>query len=158
MLACPTDEESIQTLEAPDRMNDAPHTGTDCPLLLFDGVCGLCNWYVDFVMKRDYKKSFQFAPLQGETARKLLGEEETTNLKTVVLVTGGESFRYSSAIVRIFWLLGGIWAAAGWLIWLIPKPLRDLGYRIVATNRYRWFGHREQCRMPTAADRERILP
>lgn len=137
---------------------NAPLETPDRPLMLFDGVCGLCNWFVDFILRRDHSGLFQFAPLQGETARQVLGAEETANLKTVVVVYRGQEYRYSSAIVQILWLLGGIWSIAGTCLWLIPRPLRDFGYRYVATRRYRWFGHRETCRMPTPAERARLLP
>ncbi|MCA9079864.1 MAG: DUF393 domain-containing protein [Planctomycetaceae bacterium] len=139
----------------------SPPTATELtsqPLMLFDGVCGLCNWFVDFIMRRDRRGRFRFAPLQGETARSVLPPEETQDLKTVVVIVDGRAYRYSAAIVRVLWQLGGIWAIAGSLLWLIPQPLRDWGYRVVARNRYRWFGQKDTCRMPTPEERARLLP
>jgi predicted DCC family thiol-disulfide oxidoreductase YuxK len=128
------------------------------PILFFDGVCGLCNRSVDFVLTRDRAGKLRFAPLQGETARRVLGAPDVESLKTVVLVDQRGTHRRSSAVVRVLWTLGGFWKAAGGLLWLVPKPLRELGYRFVARNRYRWFGRKESCRLPTADERGRFLP
>lgn len=128
------------------------------PLLFFDGVCGLCNSVVDFVLRHDSSGRFRFAPLQGETARQFLSAEEIEQLSTVVVQIGGRQYRKSAAVVRILWCLGGIWKPAGTLLWLIPAPVRDLGYSLVARWRYRLFGRKETCRMPTPEERDRILP
>ena len=128
------------------------------PLLFFDGVCGLCNSVVDFVLRQDAAGRFRFAPLQGQTAQKFLTPEEIAQLSTVVLQVGDRQYRKSAAVVRILWCLGGLWTAAGTLLWLIPAPLRDLGYVLVARWRYRLFGRKETCRMPTPEERDRILP
>ncbi len=128
------------------------------PLVLFDGVCGLCNWFVSFILKRDRAGVFLFSPLQGETAARLLSEEERANLSTVVLMHRGRAFRHSAAVVRIFWALGGFWSLIGTLLWIVPRPVRDWGYRFVARNRYRWFGKKETCRLPTAEEIARLLP
>ena len=127
-------------------------------ILFFDGVCGLCNWSIDFVLIRDRRGLFQFAPLQGETARTLLSATDTNDLNTVVLWVNGRSYRKSSAVVRVLWRLDFCWQVVGWLIWLIPLPLRNLGYSLVARYRYRLFGKKETCRLPTADERLRFLP
>ena len=127
-------------------------------VLFFDGVCGLCNWSVDFVLKRDLRGDFQFAPLQGETSRALLTAAEVTDLHTVVLWVNGKTHRKSSAVVRVLWQLGPGWQILGGLLWLIPRPIRNLGYTIVAANRYRIFGKKETCRLPTPVERLRFLP
>lgn len=128
-------------------------------IVFFDGVCSLCNSTVDFLIRRDLAGRLQFASLQGETAARLLPEPSRTDLNTMVLRTeGGATYRRSSAAIRILWRLGGAWTVAAILLWIVPKPLRDLGYRLVASNRYRLFGHRETCRMPTDEERSRILP
>ncbi len=134
-------------------------------VLFFDGVCGLCNRSVDFVLSRDRRGAIRVAPLQGETARRAVRDEgrgassETRSFDTVVwLDSSGREFVRSAAAVRVLWQLGGIWWLIGWLLWLIPRPLRDVGYRIVAANRYRWFGRKETCRLPSPAERERFLP
>lgn len=126
-------------------------------IVFFDGVCGLCNWSIDFCMKIDKHQRLRYAPLQGEMASELLDEETRTNLNTLVFWNGERKYVRSSAVTRILWTVGGGWALLGWLLWVIPKPLRDLGYIIVSKNRYRMFGKKETCRMPTPEERERIL-
>lgn len=127
-------------------------------VVFFDGVCGLCNCFVDFVLSRDHRGAIRFAPLQGETA-KLRTNAVTSDINTVVWTDAhGHDFLRSAAAVRVLWQLGGVWWLIGWLLWLIPLPLRDLSYRIIAANRYRLFGKKETCRMPTPAERMRFLP
>lgn len=127
------------------------------PVLFFDGVCGLCNRFVDFVLKHDRRGRIFLAPLQGDTAAAALPENVLHELDTVVFLEGNQWQIRSSAIVRIFWKLGGIWSVLGTLLWIIPKPIRDLAYRVIATNRYRLFGKHETCRMPTPGERARFL-
>lgn len=128
------------------------------PIVFFDGVCGLCNASVDFFMRRDGSGALRFAPLQGETAAARLEDQDRQSLNSMVFVTGDQSYRRSSAVVRILRQMGGVWSAAGILLWLIPKPIRDLGYWVVASLRYRLFGRKETCRMPTPEERGRLLP
>ena len=134
-------------------------------VLFFDGVCGLCNRSVDFILSRDRRGAIRFAPLQGETAERVVSGEwrvasgEQKPITTVVwLDSSGREFVRSAAAIRVLWQLGGVWWLIGWLLWLIPRPLRDVGYRLVAANRYRWFGKKETCRLPSPAERERFLP
>ena len=134
-------------------------------VLFFDGVCGLCNRSVDFVLSRDRRGTIRFAPLQGETAESVVsGEWQVASggqrpITTVVwLDSSGREFVRSAAAVRVLWQLGRVWWLIGWLLWLIPLPLRDLGYRIIAANRYRLFGKKETCRLPTPSERARFLP
>ena len=127
------------------------------PILFFDGVCGLCNRFVDFVLKYDRQGRMFFAPLQGTTAATSLPEDIVQNLDTVVFLNDKQWRCRSSAVVRIFWQLGGVWSVLGTLLWIIPKPLRDLGYKLVAGNRYRLFGKKETCRLPTPEERSRFL-
>ena len=136
-------------------------------VVFFDGVCGLCNRFVDFVLSRDRRETIRFAPLQGETAsRQQLAQRfaKQSNLGPAIFDTvvwadeAGELFARTSAVVRVLWQLGGIWTLFGALLWLIPRPLRDIGYRIVSANRYRLFGQKETCRLPTPNERRRFLP
>lgn len=127
------------------------------PILFFDGVCGLCNKSVDFVLMRDKRDRFRFAPLQGETAASMLGSDDVENLNTLILKTESGLYRRTSAVVRILWYLGGFWALLGALLWIIPLPLRNLGYRGVSACRYSLFGKKESCRIPTPSERERFL-
>lgn len=128
------------------------------PVLYFDGVCGLCSRAVDFVIRHDRRGTFRFAPLQGETAATQLPPADTSNLNSMVLVTPQGTFRRSAAAVRILWMLGSFWRLLGWILWIVPAPLRDAGYNLVAALRYRLFGKHETCRLPTPAERERFLP
>lgn len=130
----------------------------DQPVIFFDGVCGLCNATVDFFLKRDRDGVFLFAPLQGETAKDRLDARDITDLGSVVLQVDGKTHRHSSAAARMLWRLGGVWSAVGAQLWLVPWPIRHFGYKMVAANRYRPFGKRESCRLPTAEERDRILP
>lgn len=133
-------------------MSSPPH------ILFFDGVCGLCNHSVDFILQRDRDRKFVFAPLQGETAKAELSASDLANLNSIVLKTPRGQYRRSSAIVRILWYLGGFWTVLGVLLWLVPLPLRNLGYRAVSATRYWFFEKKETCRLPTPAERERFLP
>ncbi len=136
-----------------NRCDDAVQT-----ILFFDGVCGLCNKAIDFVLVRDYQGRIKFAPLQGDTARSLLPPEDCQDLNTMVLWMKGRTYRKSAAAVRVLWQLGLGWQILGTLLWLIPLPLRNVGYNLVARNRYRFFGKKETCRMPTQEERLRFLP
>lgn len=137
----------------------ASATVPDQPVLFFDGVCGLCNQSVNFAMSRDRKGRLLYSPLQGETAAAVLSAEDLENLDTVILRSSdGQVYRRSAAIVRVLWLLGIPWKICGCLLWLIPLPLRDLGYRLVSKVRYRVFGKHETCRLPTPEERARFLP
>jgi predicted DCC family thiol-disulfide oxidoreductase YuxK len=128
------------------------------PIVFFDGVCGLCNHFVDFVLNRDHRGVFRFAPLQGETARRHLAEADVRDLKTMVLLDRDGVFRKSTAVLRVLSRLGGGWRLLAALLRLIPRPLRDIGYAVVARTRYSIFGRKETCRMPTPAERGRLLP
>ena len=129
----------------------------DAPVLFFDGVCGLCSRTVDFAIRNDRSQTIRFAPLQGETASQLLPPELLERLDTVVFRKDGRTYSRSAAIVRLLNEFGGVWKIAAWLLWLIPGPLRNLGYRLVAKFRYRVFGKHETCRLPTPDERSRFL-
>lgn len=128
------------------------------PVVFFDGVCGLCNWSVDFLLRRDARRKLWFAPLQGETAAQRLGMRPDQDYSTMVLLDGGQRWERSDAVARSLQHIGGIWGVAGFLLRVIPRPLRNLGYRLVASNRYSLFGKKSACRMPTPEERSRFLP
>ena len=127
------------------------------PIIFFDGVCGFCNRSVNWVLRHDRNRTFLLAPLQGEHARRLVEPEIRENVASVVLLVNGASYIRSAAICRILMLFGGVWYFWGLLLWLVPLPLRDLGYRIVARYRYLLFGKLEACRIPTPEERDRFL-
>lgn len=121
------------------------------PVIFFDGVCNLCNSAVNFVIDHDPKRAFRFAALQSEAARNLLGPEKAkaqSTLSTVLLVEGGLISTRSTAALRVARRLGFPWNAL-YIFTLVPTPLRDWVYNVVADHRYRWFGKRETCRVPT---------
>jgi len=127
------------------------------PIVFFDGVCGLCNHAVNFLMSRDSKGVLKFAPLQGTTAGQLVPLDVRQDLNTFVFADSGRLHYRSTAMVRILMRIGGLWGIVGTLLWLIPWPLRDLGYRCVSKIRYRLFGKHESCRLPTPEERSRFL-
>lgn len=130
------------------------------PIVFFDGLCVLCNSTVDWLLQRDLQARLRFSPLQGETAKQLLGpgSEPETEPTSIVLFYGNETHRHSTAIILIFLILGGKWALLARVISLIPRTARDLIYKYIAKNRFRWFGKRDHCRLPTSQERLRFLP
>ncbi len=125
------------------------------PVILFDGVCNLCNSAVDFVIRRDRKGVFRYASLQSEVGMNLLRERglPSDRLDTIVLVDAGGkvSFR-STAALKIARQLSGAWPLLYAFI-ILPAGLRDVVYNWIAANRYKWFGQRDTCRLPTSDER-----
>ena len=119
------------------------------PVLLFDGVCNLCNASVQWVLKRDRKGIFRFAALQSEAGRALLRQSglSSENFDTVVLVDGDRVFTRSDAALEIVWRIGGPWSLLG-IFRIVPRPLRNAVYDWVARYRYRWFGKTQSCMIP----------
>ncbi len=131
---------------------------TDHPILFFDGVCNLCNGFVQFVIKRDPKAVFRFAPLQSEEGREVLENANlsTEELSTVVLYWKGEIYTHSDVPLEVAKLLGGGWQLF-YIFRIIPKGIRNAIYDWVARNRYRWFGRKESCMIPTPDLKSRFL-
>jgi predicted DCC family thiol-disulfide oxidoreductase YuxK len=127
-------------------------------VILFDGVCNLCNAFVQFIIDRDPRARFSFAALQSDAAAQLLSGQRRTApvLDSVVLVEQGRLAFESTAVLRIARRLGFPWALAYAFI-VVPRPLRDWAYRLAAPHRYRWFGRRDRCMVPTADIRARFL-
>ncbi len=120
--------------------------------VLFDGVCNLCNSAVNFIIDRDPKGRFKFAAIQSAPGQSLLARHNATvlaSLKTLALIDGGKIYSRSTAALRIARHLGGLWPTLYWMI-IVPAPIRDALYDWIAGNRYRWFGKRDHCRIPTA--------
>jgi len=133
------------------------------PIILYDGVCGLCNRLVQFVLKRDKKDIFRFAALQSSFARTLLAKHgyDAGDLNTVyvVLDPGGAAERLlckSGAIAFILEQLGGIWRMLA-AFHIVPRMFRDLAYDLVARFRYPVFGKYDACPLPTSKDRAKFL-
>ncbi|HEY4423618.1 MAG TPA: thiol-disulfide oxidoreductase DCC family protein [Pyrinomonadaceae bacterium] len=134
------------------------------PIVLYDGVCGLCNRSVQFLLKHDKHARFRFASLQSDFAEKVLGRHglDPKDLDTVHVVEnydqpGERVLQRSDAILRAGRELGGFWSAASSVARIVPRPLRDLVYRFVATNRYRVFGKYDTCMLPDPNQRSRFL-
>jgi predicted DCC family thiol-disulfide oxidoreductase YuxK len=126
------------------------------PVIYFDGYCGLCNGFVDFVLARDRGRRFRFAPLQGTAARARFGDPGDVDPTTILLEDEGTVFERSTAALRIITALGGIWRLAG-LLRLVPRFIRDAVYDWIARNRYGWFGKRDSCRLPSSEERAVFL-
>lgn len=128
-------------------------------LVLYDGVCGLCDRSVQFLLRVDRDRALMFAPLQGETAAGLRARhpEIPANLDSVVFVEGERVYLRSRAFVRLSRYLPYPWRLVSWL-WVVPALLADLGYGVVARLRYRVFGKLEACRVPGPDERARFLP
>lgn len=129
------------------------HTG----IIFFDGVCGLCNRFIDRLLRIDKSARFRYAPLQGTTAQEMLPAGMANALQSVIYLRHGKMLQRSDAALRILIDLGG-WRRIYGVLYLLPRGLRDVVYRWIASNRYRWFGKRDTCRMPTQAERDRFLP
>ncbi len=127
-------------------------------IILFDGVCNFCNSWVNFTISRDHRQFFQFAPLQSEKAIELLEKHGVNKQDTdsVVVIEDGIAYTYSTAALRIAKGLGGIWSLAYAFI-VVPKFIRDGIYKWIAKNRYKWFGEKDQCMIPTPEIRARFL-
>ena len=130
----------------------------DHPVILFDGVCNFCDASVHFIIKRDRRRIFRFATLQSEAGRQRLKQYglPESDLSTIALIEGPEFYIRSTAALRIARRLNGLWPAL-YLLITIPRPIRDVFYGFVARNRYRWFGKKEACAIPTPDIKERFL-
>ncbi|MCZ6623853.1 MAG: DCC1-like thiol-disulfide oxidoreductase family protein [Deltaproteobacteria bacterium] len=140
----------------PKRNNATPVI--EHPIIFFDGVCGMCNRFVDVVMRADKDSIFRFAPLQGETARELLPPltEDPREWSLIYLDERG-IHEQSDASLEVYRRLGGPW----WLLSLgrlVPRLIRNQAYRWIASNRYRWFGRRDSCRLPTEEEKGLFFP
>ena len=129
------------------------------PILLFDGHCNLCNAWVQFIVKRDSAGTIRFASLQSGAGRRLLEEHKIDeNYIESLVFFEEERFSVSStAVLRTLSYLDS-WQKHLIFLTVIPRSLRDLVYRFIARNRYKWFGRREQCMIPTTELSKRFLP
>ena len=127
-------------------------------VVFFDGVCNLCNGFVQFVIRRDPGARFKFAPLQSEAARARLGDSVTPGAapSTVLLWENERLYDRSTAALQILRQLRFPWPIMA-ALFVVPRPLRDWVYDLIARRRYRWFGQRETCMVPTPDIRRRFL-
>ena len=127
-------------------------------IVVFDAQCLLCNGWVQFLLRHDRRQVVRFASIQGSTGRSLLAQAglPVEGLQTLLVVDRGNTWQHTSAILRVLHVLGWPWRLA-WAAWLVPAPLRDVLYRWLARNRYRWFGRTEACLMPPPDYANRFL-
>ena len=126
-------------------------------IVLFDGVCNFCNGTVNFIIARDRGGYFKFAPLQSEIGERLRAQYEIDEaVDSIVLIEDEIAYTYSDAALRIARSIGGAWAIL-YIFIIVPKPIRDFFYRLFARNRYRLFGKKDVCMVPTPEIRERFL-
>lgn len=127
-------------------------------IILFDGVCNLCNGTVQFLIERDSKAKFKFASLQSEKGQALLADFDlpASDFDTFVYIENGNCFTKSTAALRVLKKLGGTWRLF-YIFIMLPKKVRDLLYNVVVRNRYKLFGKRDSCMAPTPELKDRFL-
>jgi len=128
-------------------------------IVYFDGYCGLCDRFVTFLVARDRRRVLRFAPLQGQTAAGRFPAPAAGDAvpRTVLYEEGGTVHERSTAVLKALRALGGGWRLVGVLA-VVPRPLRDAAYDWMARHRFRWFGRRDSCRLPTVEEQDRFLP
>lgn len=127
-------------------------------IIVFDGVCKWCSFWVNFVIARDPFNRFRFATLQSENAQQILRSMElsTEDFSTLLLIEHGQIFVKSTAVLKVMRQLKGLWPML-YLLMVIPASLRDSTYDHVGRHRYMWMGKTKVCRMPTQDERERFV-
>jgi predicted DCC family thiol-disulfide oxidoreductase YuxK len=127
-------------------------------IILFDGVCNLCNSSVQFIIKRDKRDYFRFAALQTYNAEKKLPEnrKHLTNFNSIILIENEKYYFRSTAALRIARKLSGAWKLL-YIFIIVPPFIRHFVYDIIARNRYRWFGRQENCMIPSAELKEKFI-
>ncbi len=120
------------------------------PVILFDGVCNLCSSSVQFIIKHDPKQQFRFASLQGEFGQQVLLEHQlpANDFNSFILLENGQLYTKSTGALKVVKKLSGLWPLLYGFI-IVPPFIRNAVYQWVASNRYRWFGKKEACWLPT---------
>ena len=124
-------------------------------IILFDGICNFCDASVQFIMKRD-NGAFKFASLQSDIGQELVIRHNLQGIDSLVLIEEDRAYTRSTAALRIAKRLKGLWALL-YIGIILPKPLRDPLYELFAKNRYKWFGKKDACMLPTKEERARFL-
>ncbi len=137
---------------------DSRFRGNDNSIIVFDGVCNFCNSSVNFIIDRDYKTRFKFAALQSDKGKELLKHfnMDTENLKTIILIENRKYYTKTTAALRISKHLKGFWKFA-YIFIIIPPFIRDIVYNIIAKYRYKLFGKKGTCRIPSQEEKDKFL-
>ncbi|HLV61910.1 thiol-disulfide oxidoreductase DCC family protein [Galbibacter sp.] len=129
-------------------------------IVLFDGICNLCTGTVTFIIKRDGKDKFRFASLQSEVGKQLMEErhiDPSSNNSIIVIEPQVAYYVKSTAAIEIAKELGGLWPVLQVFSYLLPEGIRDSIYEFIAKNRYKWFGKKDSCMIPTPALKSKFL-
>jgi len=128
------------------------------PIILFDGICNFCNAIVNFIIRQDKKNIFLFAALQSESGKQLLEEHKIDwkNTDSFVIIDNGKAYQRSTAALKVCSKLPWYWKWSQ-VFWIVPRFIRDAIYNFIAKNRYKWFGKKEACMVPTAEVRNKFL-
>ncbi|ASV66642.1 MULTISPECIES: thiol-disulfide oxidoreductase DCC family protein [Cytobacillus] len=126
-------------------------------IILFDGECNFCDQSVQFILKRDHQGDFYFASLQGENGQSLLRKHEIDPATdSFIYIEDDRAYDQSTAVIKVLQQLRGMWKLIA-AFSIIPKPIRDKMYQFIAKRRYKWFGKKESCRLPSPEIRKRFL-
>lgn len=125
-------------------------------IIYFDGVCGLCNGFVDFILRIDRQRVFKFSPLQGNIASAQLPKYLTEDLSSVVVSIDGKVYTKAQAVTTILTEIGGFWGLVK-IFSFIPQSVQNKVYDFIARHRYRIFGKKSSCRIPTNEEKERFV-
>lgn len=139
-------------------MKELLETSKDHPILLFDGVCNLCNGFVQFVIERDPNGKFRFAALQSEKGQQLLKHFNlpVDEIFSVILIQNGKAYTRSTAALRMFKNMKSAYPIL-YIFIIVPSFIRDTIYNFIAKNRYKWFGQKDSCMIPTPELQNRFL-
>ena len=131
----------------------------DHAVVLYDGVCNVCNESVQFILARDKVGYFHFASLQSEVGKELLAQHGLADLplSTMVLIEKGRAYVKSTAVMRVARRLTPFWVLSSYALALLPRPLRDALYAGFVKHRYRWFGRKQACFLPDTTQRRRFI-
>ena len=125
-------------------------------IILFDGVCNFCNNSVNFIIGQDKNNYFKFTPLESEIGQEFVKKFDLHDIDSVILVENDKAYTHSTAALKVAKTLGGIWSLAYAFI-IIPKFIRDFFYKLFAKNRYKLFGKKDECMIPTPEIRAKFL-
>lgn len=128
------------------------------PIILFDGICNFCNSAVNFTIKRDKNKTIKFTPLQSEVGKALIKEYgfPENDMSSFLLIENGKLYNKSTAALKVCRHLKGLWPFC-YVFIIVPAFIRNAVYDFIAKNRYKWFGQKEECMVPTPDVRARFL-